>query len=130
MTEEKTATRQRTEYLKCILTEEEVAAAAQSLARELDDLTALEANLTKVKAEFKAKMEAANAAVTIQQRLVRDKSEYRSVECDVAYNYTTGTMKVTRKDIDEVVEERKMTYDEKQMKMEFDGEEDKCDTPA
>jgi len=34
-------------------------------------------------------------------------------------------MKITRKDTDTVVEERKMSFAEKQMTMDFDGEQSK-----
>lgn len=121
--QDKTATKQQTEYLKCDLTREEVEAAASDLAKELDDLQALENQLTALKAEFKAKIEKCEATIRVKQRLVRDKYEHRNVECDVVYNYTKCTVIIIRKDIDKIVEERKMTLGEKQMKMDFDGEE-------
>jgi len=122
---DKVATKQQSEYLKCNLTEEEVAIAANDLAKLLDDQQALEAGLASVKAEFKAKLEKCQADLRVKQRLVRDKYEHRYVDCDVEYNYTALTMKITRKDTDTVVEERKMSFAEKQMTMDFDGEQSK-----
>ena len=116
------ATKQQMEYLKCALTVDEVAVAANDLAKLLDDYQALESALASVKADFKAKLEKCDADVRIKARLVRDKYEYRNQECDVEYNHTTLTIKVTRKDTKEVIEERKMTSEEKQMTLEFDKE--------
>ena len=119
-TKDKIATKQQVEYLKYLLTEEEVAVAANDLAKLLDDAQALEDGLASVKADFKAKIEKCEADIRIKQRLVRDKCEYRNIECDIEYNYTTLTVKIIRKDNGDVVEERKMTMGEKQMTMDFD----------
>lgn len=116
----KIATKQQTEYLKCVLTAEEVAVAANDLAKLLDDTQALEDQLASVKADFKAKIEKCEADTRVKQRLVRDKCDYRQVECDVEYNYSTLMVKITRKDTNEVIEDRKMTLGEKQMTMDFD----------
>ncbi len=117
---DKIATKQQSEYLKCMLTTEEVAMAANDLAKLLDDEKALETQLISIKADFKAKLEKCQADINVKQRLVRDKYEYCPVECDVEYNYTTLTVKLTRKDLNIMVEERKMTLGEKQMTMDFD----------
>lgn len=119
---EKIATKQQTEYLRCALTEEEVALAADNLAKLLDDSQALESQLASVKADFKAKLEKCEADIRIKQRLVRDKYEYRNVDCDVEHNYSTLMIKITRKDTNEITEERTMSFAEKQMKLDFDGE--------
>ncbi len=120
---DKIATKQQTEYLKRMLSTEEVALAANDLAKLLDDSQALESQLVSVKADFKAKLEKCEADVRLKQRLVRDKYEYCYIDCDVEYNYSTLMRKITRKDTSEVVEERKMSMSEKQMSMDFDGEE-------
>ncbi len=119
----KITTKQQSEYLKCILTTEEVATAANDLAKLLDDQQALEAGLASVKADFKAKLEKCEADMRVKQRLVRDKYEYRQVDCDVEYNHSMTTVKVTRKDTGETVEDRKMDYSEKQMMLDFDKKE-------
>jgi hypothetical protein len=123
---DKIATKQRTEFLKCELTTEEVASAANDLAKLLDDKQAIEAGLASVKADFKAKLEKCDADIKVKQRLVRDKSEYRNIECDVEYNYSTTTVKIIRKDTKETVEERSMDYSEKQMELPFDDEKDEA----
>ena len=121
--EEKIATKQQTEYLKCVLSKEEVAVAANDLAKLLDDSQALESGLASVKADFKAKLEKCEADTRIKQRLVRDKYEHRYVDCNVEYNYSTLKVKIARKDTGEIIEERNMTMGERQTTMDFDGEE-------
>ena len=116
MAKEKIATKQQTEYLKCSLTKSEIAIAADDLAKFLDDLQALESGLTSVK----AKIEKCEAEIKIKQRLVRDKCEYRNVDCDIEYNYSLLTVKSIRKDTGEVTEERNMTMSEQQITMDFD----------
>lgn len=118
----KTVTKLQQEYLKCVLTEEEVAQAANELAREVASLKELDEALISIKSEFKGKMEKSEANISVKARLVRDKHEYRNVECDVIYNYTDCTVTITRKDTGEAVETRKMTFAEKQTTMNFDSE--------
>jgi len=118
----KIATKEQTEYLKCALTAKEVAVAANDLAKLLDDSQALDDQLVSVKADFKAKLEKCEAGIRVSQRLVRDKYEYRNVDCEVEYNYSTLMVKITRKDTSEIVEDRKMTLGEKQMTIDFDEE--------
>ena len=118
--ENKTVTKQRTEFLKCELTREEVEEAANKLATEIDSLTSLEEELKSVKADFKAQVEKSNAQVLMLTGLVRNKWQYRHIECDVLYDYTEQTVIVTRKDTGEVTEERAMSLGEKQMSFDFD----------
>lgn len=121
--EPKIITKQQTEYLKYILTEEEVAQAANELAREVASLRELDEALDSIKAEFKGKIEKSEANISVKARLVRDKHEYRNVECDAIHNFTDCTVTIVRKDTSEAVETRKMTYAEKQTTMEFDKKE-------
>lgn len=119
---EKKVTKTEQQFLKCVLTEEEVAQAAGELAREVENLKELEEALGSIKAEFKGKTEKAEANISIKARLVRDKHEYRNVECDVTYDYSACDVTVTRKDTGEIIETRKMTYNERQTTMEFGKE--------
>jgi len=106
-------------FLDYKLTEKEVAEASQSLATHLGQRSSLDDQLKTIKAEFKAKIEKCQADINLQARLVRDQKETRLIPCDVEYNYTTCMIKVTRKDTKEIVSDRKMIGDEKQMDMKF-----------
>lgn len=48
--------------------------------------------------EFKAKTAVHEATMAIKQRLVRNKNEYRNVECELTLNYTTQKAKLVRLD--------------------------------
>lgn len=111
--------------LKCTLTADEVAEQAQVLAREIAALNETEKQLDAIKSEFKAKTGKSEAIIQSASRLVRDKSEHRSVECEASYDYDDLTVKITRIDTGEIVEDRPMTYGERQMSMDFDGKADK-----
>lgn len=121
-TEDSIKTTQESRLLKCELTTEEVSEAAQALARHLDELEALEDGLKTVKADFKAQIEAKEAAAKVQRGLVRNKYDYRQTPCTMVLNYTTQQIVVTRDDTKAVVNERKMLAEEKQMSMGFDGD--------
>jgi len=121
--EPKVKTTHETRLLKCELTEEEVRVAAQELARNLDELEALDDKRKEVVADFKAQIEAKEAAAKVQRNLVRNKYDYRNTPCTMVLDYTTCTVVVTRDDTGATVSERKMQAEEKQMNMGFDGDE-------
>lgn len=114
------ATKKDRRYLTCHLTHEEVSRASDELARHLDEKEAIESELTAIKSQFKAKIEQADANIGVKKRLVRDKKEMRPVDVEVVSDYTDCTVKVTRTDTGEIIEDRKMTGDEKQLRIEFD----------
>jgi hypothetical protein len=122
-TEDSIKTTKETRLLKCELTEEEVRQAADTLARNLDELEVLDDKLKEVKADFKAQTEAKEAAAKVQRNLVRNKYDYRQTPCTMTLNYTTQKVIVTRDDTGDVVTERDMLAEEKQMDMGFDAGE-------
>ena len=116
-------------YLMCKLTPEEISQASDDLARHLDEHEAVENELAALKSQFKGKLELAQANINTKKRLVRDKREMRYVDVEVVSDYTECTIRITRLDTGEIVEDRKMTGDEKQLKIEFDkrAEESEAD---
>ena len=109
--------------LKCMLTEEEIRVAGDTLARNLDELEVLDDKLKEIKADFKAQIEAKEAAAKVQRNLVRNKYDYRNTPCTMILDYTEGTVVVTRDDTEAIVSDRKMSMEEKQMDLGFDGDE-------
>ena len=116
-------TTHETRYLKCLLTSDEIRIAGDTLARNLDELEVLDDKLKEIKADFKAQIEAKEAAAKVQRTLVRNKYDYRTVPCTLVLNYTGQTAICTRDDTEAIVEDRKMTMAEKQMDLGFDGNE-------
>lgn len=103
-----------TKNLKVALTKDEVLSAAESLARTLDELNSLEDDKKSLTDSFKAKITEAEARATQFKAKVRDKYEWRPVDCEETRDPTEGTVVVVRLDTNETIEDRKMTYDERQ----------------
>ena len=110
-----------TENLKCELTEDEVKQAAETLARLIQGRVGLEKDKKSVMANFKAKIDAAEPGIIDQSNKVRDKYEFRDVDCIQHMNFTTHMIKTTRSDTTEVFDDRNMTVAEKLQENLFDS---------
>ncbi len=97
--------------------------AGEDLANAIDEVSKLEDEKKAMNDEFKAKTAVHDATIAVKQRLVRNKNEYRNVECELTLNYTTQKATLVRLDTNTVVSERDMTMEEKQMKMDFDDDQ-------
>ena len=113
-----------TKSLKVQLTNEEILLAAESLAKTLDELGALEDDKKSLAESFKAKITEAEARTTQYKAKVRDKYEWRPVDCEEVMDSETGTVVATRLDTKEIIEERSMTYDERQGSLFTEKEEE------
>jgi len=108
------------DFLLCQLTDQELQAAAQDLAKLIDDHHALEDDLAALRAQFKAKIEQCGADINTKARLVRDRCEVRLVDVEVRYDYTACTVTTVRLDTNEA-KTRNMTGDEKQLQINYDA---------
>lgn len=106
-------------HLFCKLTEAELAEASDDLARYLDDAEALEAELATIKSQYKAKLEQCQGNIQARKRLVRDKREMRAIDVETTMDFTNCTLTVVRLDTGEVIENRALTGDEKQLQITF-----------
>jgi len=106
--------------LPCKLTKDEKAQAAKELAEKIDQLEALEETRKATMSEFKSKKENLQAQVLALGRQVREGTKLQSVECQLQLNYSKQRVRLIRLDTNEVIEERPMTDEEKQMNLEFD----------
>ncbi len=113
-------TKEVTENLKCMLTEEEIRQAGETTARLIQTKASLEKDKKSVVASFKAKIEAAEAGIIDQSNKVRDKYEYRDILCVERHDFINGTIVVHRTDIDKIIESKKMTLAEKNREELFD----------
>lgn len=116
-------TTHETRTLKCKLTPEEITEASDALARNLDEIEMLEDEQQKIRSDFKARIEAEEAGTRVQKNLVRDKYAFRPVRCTLTLNYTTLRAITARDDTGEVIADRAMSEDEKQLRIEFDQNE-------
>ena len=132
----KTATRQEdsvkttkeTHVLPCPITEVERAEYANKLAECIQDLRALEDERKQVMKSFASRKQDLETDTATLSRTVRSGEVMKSVECELVLNYTRLTATLKRTDTGEVVNERPMTQQERQMDMGFDDESETADT--
>jgi len=102
------------------LGQKEKAEAAEQLATTLQAAESLELERKSVLGEFKSRLNALEERIHKLTLNVKDGVEMRSVECELRLNYTTLAATLIRSDTKEVVEERPMTDEEKQMNLDFE----------
>lgn len=113
----KTKVRKLVNSLRCNLTEDEIRQASDEMARRLADRDAAEGEFDSVKAQFKERIQRAETDVRSSARLIRDKYEMRMVECEEVMDWTDGMVYVTRKDTGEIIVNRRMYAEERQMEL-------------
>jgi predicted nuclease with TOPRIM domain len=121
--EDRLRTSVSTKTLKVILGQDELLRAGEDLTRKLDEINALEDELKSSKTYFKAKLDEADAQLKQLQGKVRNKCEHRRVDCTEVMNNTDGEVMVVRMDTLEIIDERKMTADERQSKIIWPDED-------
>lgn len=108
--------------LKVALTAAEIADRADRAAQLLADRDAKEADVKAAQKHGKAMIEELDAEIRRLSSEVRNQSDYRSVDCERRYNYATSTVQDVRLDTGEVIAERGMSPNERQMELPFDRE--------
>ena len=103
--------------LSCNLDANEKALAAEQLATAIQAAESLELERKSVLGEFKSRMNALKEKIHNLTMQVKDGVEMKSIDCELHLNYTKLTATLIRTDNKEIVEERPMTDDEKQMEM-------------
>ena len=78
------------------------------------------AELESFKAQVKGKQKTLDAEIGVQRSLVRDKVEWREVECEEIMDWDDGTVTIVRLDTGEETEKRKMRADERQLQLPLD----------
>lgn len=118
--------------LLCVLTQEEFDEAAAQMTDEMVKVQKIEQAQKIHAAKVKAHVAKRKAKVLRLRDLVHDRKEQRKVDCTALFDYTAGTVVVTRDDTGEVIEERDIKETERQMVMDFtpdpmDEDKDKGD---
>lgn len=104
--------------LKCDLTPKEVADRADRAANLLADRDSKEEEMKAHQKHAKGVIETIDAEVRSLSGEVRSRSTYRQVECERRYDWDAGTYREVRLDTGEVLFERPLNANERQM--EFD----------
>lgn len=110
-------TQKSIEFLRHEFSDEELISRSKLLAQKLDEKGQLTSQFDGIKADFKGKEKVLDAFIAQYQREVANGWEMRSTEIEVSFDYETGTVTTVRLDTGEVVTERNMTHDERQMEI-------------
>lgn len=116
-------TSQEPHRVKFTLTNDEKAEAANELASSYMQLESLAIEKKTAMSEFKNRRERIEERIHTLSLKVKEGVEMRSVLCELRLDYSSLRATVIRLDTEEIVEEREMTEDEKQMKFEFEKKE-------
>ena len=106
--------------VKCVLTSEEKAEAAMELANAYQALESLAIEKKTATTEFTQRKEKLAEQIHVTSLMVKEGVAMRSVKCELQLNYSKLRATLIRLDTEVIVEEREMTSDEKQMKLEFE----------
>jgi len=110
--------------LICDLTEEEVSNYSNELARLITEQGEVEAEKKEVMSDFAAKINKIIADSRVLSRKVTTRKEERQVECDYEYDYIRGVVFTVRMDTGVTIGQRKLTDEERQERLDFEGEQD------
>lgn len=122
--EHRTKTTKETQLLQVPLTQEEQLAAGKKLSEAVRTLTSCQAQAKSAASQFKAKIDEMQAKINHLQILISDGYELRNVPCENVLDYTDVRCRVIRLDTGEIIADRKLTEDEKQSTLPFDGAQD------
>jgi hypothetical protein len=111
--------------LSCDLTQEEIATYSQELATVTGEQAEIEAEKKEVMSSFAAKLNKCIADGRVLARKIITKKEDRQVECDLDFDYAKGMVFTVRTDNGVTIGQRKLTDEERQEWLDFEGEEDR-----
>lgn len=110
--------------LKVIMEPPDHKKVSKDLANAVESLELISAVKKTAMAEYGAKTKAVAQSIQELSRCIRSGYFLREVACEKRMNLGLLTVTVTRKDTGEIIEDRPMNTEEKQMTMEFeDGDE-------
>jgi hypothetical protein len=99
------------------LTDEQLLEAGQKLAEYEEKLAVVKAEAKQVAAEYKGKVSDVEASRASLASIIRLKEEEVVYECYADPDYKTGLMVFTDVETGQIIEERKLTNEERQMKL-------------
>jgi hypothetical protein len=110
--------------LKWTFTEAEITALGRELAEATGQATQLDAEKKQVVKEFDAKIAQVESQINLSTTKIQSGYEYRSVDCTETYGEPDASRKTVRRlDLNEIVEVRELSNDEKQRVLDFEKEQ-------
>lgn len=110
-------TRNTTESLKCILTDDEIRRYGIAQARANAEIATAEEELQSVKSQYKSRVDAATATRNDMAKRINNGYEFRQVDCVERWDYGSNIITVFRTDTYETVSRRTMSREEMQRKL-------------
>lgn len=130
--EEKHKVRERrlSKTLRVPLTDEELLKLGGELSAGIDTLNQIEADKKSVVEDFKARASVTQANVNRLSGLVRNRYDYRPVECVERMDYTARKLEIVRLDTGEIIETRRLLPEECQMELAAEENSEQDDEAA
>lgn len=113
-----TTTKKTTMRLPVKLTEHEIDQRATEMAKQVTQAASIEAAKKTAVADFNEKIKACEGMVATLAGVINDRTEERMVDCMEVHDFRMGKVTIWRKDTMEVVDERAMNIDERQLSVE------------
>lgn len=117
-TKQKIMRRNITKSLPVKLTDEEVLKYGRDVARAVADKGRIEIELDSVKVDYKGKISEQEGIIGKLSPRIHSGIETREVKCEEIKDYVKGTVTVTRLDTFDIIEDRPMREDEKQIQLQ------------
>lgn len=114
-------------FLRCTFSDSEMMDIAATMADKTQELKRIDANAKAAAAQFKSDKEAAQNEVDGAARKYRDGYEMRDVECEETVDFESGVVRYWRCDNGDLAQERKLTNEERQMRLDEIETEKKAD---
>jgi len=115
-----------TRSLDVNLTHEEVAAYSKTLAIEIDNANALEAEAKRTAATYKESLKEKKDEINLLAGKVRGEKERRDVSCRWDFNFNANTKKLIRQDTFDLVETRVIEPSERQAYLQLTAENEEA----
>lgn len=104
--------------LECHLTDAEKLAAGKELGDALEDMRRIEERLASFKAQVKAEASQKQAEIGILSQMLNTGRQYRSVDCEIRYDWAASSKTWIRLDTGEIVKVQGISDHERQQQFE------------
>ena len=112
--EKKIEEKEVTEYLPCILSDNELIVRSKELAKANEDLSTVEDRKKDMMADFTAQQKKIEANINVLSRTVSQGKEYRNVKCKLVLDYTIGKKELIRLDTFEIIRTEQLSQSDRQ----------------
>lgn len=112
--EKKIEEKEVTEYLPCILSDNELIVRSKELAKANEDLSTVEDRKKDMMADFTAQQKKIEANINVLSRTVSQGKEYRNVKCKLVLDFTIGKKEIIRLDTFEIIRTEQLSQSDRQ----------------